>query len=201
MIEIPKANFPKVYEIIEDFKKEYHSPFINNFYYLLLNLIKCPKCNHVLNAEIKNNYGISSFFPLPGLIEDRVSNLLEAYMSKQFDSHSFYNCKNCDYKGLGKDKLGFLNTPKFLLFSFEGKKGKKYLDNSVDLTNYSLSKSKNNKYNLLSYITKENNKYKTYIKNNKGIWCENNDENIMKENALIFKYDCIPYIAIYEKEI
>jgi len=132
---------------------------------------------------------------------DKISNLIEIYMSKQFDSHSLYTCKNCDYKGPGKDKLGFLNTPKFLLISFEGEKQKKYLDNSIDLTNYSLSKSKNNKYNLLSYVTKENNKYNAYIKNNKGIWCKYNDENIIKDTALIVENDCIPYIAIYEKEI
>jgi hypothetical protein len=40
MKEIPKADFPKVYETIEDFKNEYHSPFANSFYYILLNLIK-----------------------------------------------------------------------------------------------------------------------------------------------------------------
>ena len=72
---------------------------------------------------------------------------------------------------------------------------------SIDLTNYSLSKSKNNKYNLLSYVTKENNKYNAYIKNNKGIWCKYNDENIIKDTALIVDNDCIPYIVIYEKEI
>jgi len=200
MKEIPKANFPKVYETIDSFKEQYHSPFVNNFYSILLNLIKCPKCNCVLNAEIKNDYGVSSFIPLNGSIVDKVSNLFEIYMSKLIDSQYHYNCKNCDYKGLGKDKSGFLNAPKFLLFSFEGEKVIKILDDQIDLTNYILAKSKNNKYNLLSFIAKENNKYKAYIKNDIGIWCAYNEENIIEENSSMLQNNCIPYIAIYKKE-
>ena len=201
MKEIPKEKFPKIYEIIETFKEDYHSPFVNNFYFILLNLVNCPKCHHVLNAEIRDDYGISSYISLNGVIEDKVSNLLFLYMSNKFCSFHFYNCKNCDYKGPGKDKLGFLNTPRFLLFDFMGEKVIKILDDYIDLTNYSLSKSQKNKYNLLSYITEENNKYKAYIKNDKGIWCSYNEENIMEENVLIDKNNIIPYIAIYEKEI
>ena len=199
--EVPKAKFPKVYETIEDFKKEYHSPFANDFYYILLNLTKCQKCNYVLKAEIKDNYGVSSFIPLPGLFIDKVSNLLERYMTKQFDSPFLYTCKNCDYKGPGKDEIGFLNNPKYLLFNFEGEKEIKNLDDSIDLTNYTLTKSANNKYNLLSFITKENDKFIAYIKNENHIWCKFNEENMMEEDVLIIKNNCFPYIAIYEKEI
>jgi hypothetical protein len=200
MEEIPKANFPNVYETIEDFKKEFRSPFANKFYYILLNLTKCPNCNYVLYAEIKDNYGVSSFIPLPGLFIDKVSNLLERYMSKQFDSAFLYTCKNCDYKGPGKNEIGFLNTPEYLLFNFEGEKEIKTLDDSIDLTNYTLTNSKKNKYNLLSFITKENDKFRAYIKNERNIWCKFNEDNFMEENALIIKYNCIPYIAIYKKE-
>ena len=122
-------------------------------------------------------------------------------MTKQFNSSFIYNCKNCDYKGPGKDEVGFLNNPKYLLFNFEGEKEIKTLDDSIDLTNYSLADSKKNKYNLLSFITKENEKYRAYIKNEKHEWCAYNEENIMEEIPFIIKYNCIPYIAIYEKEI
>jgi len=200
MKDIPKANFPHVYTIIENFKNDYHSPFVNNFYYILLNLVKCPKCNYMLNAEIKDNYGISSFIPLNGSTIDKVSNLFEQYMSRQFDSHFLYECKNCDYKGPGKYEVGFLNTPKYLLFDFGEQKEIKTLDDSIDLTDYNLGKSKNNKYNILCFITKENDKFRAYIKNERHIWCEYNEENIIEEDVLIIKYKCIPYIAIYKKE-
>jgi len=201
MEEVPKEKFPKVYETIDNFKKNYHSPFANDFYYILLNLIKCPKCNYVLNAEIRDNNGVSSFIPLPGLFIDKVSNLLEQYMSQQFDSHSSYTCQNCDYKGPGKDEVGFLNNPSYLLFNFEGEKEIKVLDEFIDLSNYTLSKSVNNKYKLISFITNENDKYIAYIKNERNIWCKFNEENIMEEDVLVTRNNCIPHIAIYEKQI
>ena len=142
MKEIPKEQFPKVYETIDAFKKDYHSPFVNNFYYILLNLVNCPKCFRLLNAEIKDNYGVSSYIPLNGVIVDRVSSLLDRYMSKKLGPYSIFNCKNCYYKGPGKDKLVFLNSPRFLLFSFEGEIQTKTLDDSIDLTNYIFKISK-----------------------------------------------------------
>ena len=200
MKEVPKSKFPQIYETIDNFKEEYHSPFTDFFYYILLNLTKCPNCNSVLHAEIKDDYGISSYIPLPGIIIDKVSNLLEQFMSIQFNSPFIRNCQNCDYKGPGKDEVGFLNTPKHLLFYFEGQKEIKILDESIDLTNYILTNSKNNKYNLLSFIAKENDKFKAYIKIDGQMWCSFNEENIMEEETLIAKCNCIPYIAIYEKE-
>ena len=82
MKEIPKANFPQVHKTIENFKNKYHSPFVNNFYYILLNLVNCPRCNKVMHAVIKDNFGVSSYIPLNGDIVDKVSSLLDRYMSK-----------------------------------------------------------------------------------------------------------------------
>jgi len=197
--EVPKSKFQKIYDTIDIFKKDYHSNFVNNFYYILLNLTKCPNCNYVLNAEIKDDYGVSSFIPLLGILIDKVSNLLDNYISKQSNSSLVYECSNCNYKGPGKNEVGFLNTPKYLLFDFQGEKEIKTLDDTLDLTNYSLIKGGNNKYNLLSFITNENDKYKAYIKNESGVWCSYNEENAKEENVLIVKCNVIPYIAIYEK--
>ena len=199
MKDVPRLLFPKVYEKIEAFIKEYHDPFAYNFYFILLNLIKCPKCNYVLNAEIKDEYGVSSFISFNGLTAGKVSDLLKQYMSKLTNySHFTYYCYNCKNYNPGKNEVEFLNSPKYLLFQFEG--GKQItLDNSIDLSNYSLEKLRNNKYNLLSFIAKENNKFKAYIKIDRHTWTQFNEENIMENNIFITKY--IPYIAIYEKEI
>ena len=199
MEEVPKNKFPNVYKTIEIFQRDYHSNFVNIFYYILLDLIKCPKCDHVLNAEIKDGQGVCSFIPLIGIIIDKVSNLLDTYISKQSNSSLVYECSNCNYKGPGKNEVGFLNTPKYLLFDFEGDKEIKTLDDTLDLTNYSLIKGGKNKYNLLSFITNENERYKAYIKNDRGQWCSYNEENVKEEDVLIIKNNVIPYLAIYEK--
>ena len=197
--DVPRPLFPEVYEKVEVFKKDYHSPFANNFYFILLNLIKCPICNYVLNAEIKDNYGVSSFIPFNELTADKVSDLLKQYMSKLTNySHFIYICKKCKNFSRGKNEIRFLNSPNYLLFQFEG--GKQItLDNSIDLSDYILEKFRNNKYNLLSFIAKENNKFKAYIKIDRHTWTQFNEENIMENNIFITNY--IPYIAIYEKEI
>jgi len=199
MEEVPKSKFPKIYETIEIFKRDYHSHFVNNFYYILLDLVKCQKCDCVLQAEIKDGKGVCSFIPLIGIQIDNISNLLDIYMSRQSNSSSVYECSNCNHKGPGKNEVGFLNTPKYLLFSFEGEKEIKELNDTLDLTNYSLTKDGKNKYNLLSFITMENDKYKAYIKNESGIWCSYSEDNTKEEEVLIIKSNCIPHLAIYEK--
>jgi hypothetical protein len=199
MKDVPRLLFPKVYEKIEDFKKKYNNPFANNFYYMLLSLTKCPKCNYVLKAEINDNYEDSSYISLIGLAAGKVSDLLKQYMSKLTKySHFINRCENCKNYGPDKNEVGFLNSPKYLLFLFEGEK-QITLDDSIDLTNYSFEKSGNNKYNLLSFIAKKNNKFKAYIKIDRHTWTEFNEENVMEQNIFITKY--IPYITIYEKEI
>jgi serine/threonine protein kinase len=199
MEEVPKSKFQNVYNIIEIFTRDYHSEFVNKFYYILLNLTKCPKCNYVLNAEIKEGYGVRSFFPLLGMLIDKVSNLLDIYMSKQFNSSLNYNCSNCNYRGPGKNEVGFLNNPKYLIFDFEGEKEIKTLDDTIDLSNYSFDKDGKNKYNLLSFIVKENDKFRAIIKTNKDEWCAYNEENAKEEDILFAKCSVIPYLAIYER--
>ena len=55
---LPKNKFPHIYKTINEFKEKNHSPFANLFYYILLNLKKCPNCNSVLEANIYRNSGI-----------------------------------------------------------------------------------------------------------------------------------------------
>ncbi len=202
MEEVPKNKFPNVYDLIKDFKENFHSEFVNKFYYILLNLTKCPNCNHVLNAEIKDEYGVCSFIPLVGIFIDTISNLLDNYMSTQFNSSSSFECSNCNYKGPGKNEVGFLNTPKYLIINFDGDKDLKILDETIDLTKYSLTKDGKNKYKLLSFITKqeESNKFGAYIKTEQGNWRLHNENNVGEENIIFVKSNYIPHLAIYERE-
>ena len=103
-------------------------------------------------------------------------------------------CSNCNYKGPGKNEVGFLNNPKYLLFDFEGEKEIKTLDDSIDISNYSLAKDGKTKYNLLSFIANENDKFRAFIKNDKGEWCAFNEENA-KEDVLIVKCSVIPHLS------
>ena len=195
----PKDKFPHIYNTIKLFEENYKSPFGQFFYYILLNLTKCPNCNSILEAQIQDNYGIASFIPLPGYQIDKVSNLIDNYISTQDNSNKNYECKSCYYKGPGKKEKGFINRPKYLLLSFEEPQDIKNLDETLDFTSYSIGNFGPKKYKILAFITKgRNDKYKPYILNDDDTWCTYSEENVIEKDVLVSLKNCTPYIAIYK---
>jgi hypothetical protein len=195
---LPKEKFPEIYNKINQFVNEYHSPFANNFYYILLNISKCPNCNKIIKAEIVDSQSIASFIPLNGSLIDSIGNLVNDYISKQYNSDNSY-CDNCIYFGPGKKEKGFLNTPKYLMLDFgEGEKDIKTLDNEIDLTYNSITNIGSKKYKVFAFITKEkNDKYKAYIKKDEKNWFSYSDENTIKEE-IVCSNNITPYLAIYK---
>ena len=195
---LPKEKFPEIYNKINQFVNEYHSPFANNFYYILLNISKCPNCNKIIKAEMVDRHSIASFIPLNGSLIDSIGNLVNDYISKQYNSNNSY-CDNCIYFGPGKKEKGFLNTPKYLMLDFgEGEKDIKTLDNEIDLTYNSITNIGSKKYKVFAFITKEkNDKYKAYIKKDEKNWFSYSDENTIKEE-IVCSNNITPYLAIYK---
>ena len=115
---LPKNKFGHIYDKINSFTKNLHSPVVDAFYYVLLHLTRCPMCNKVLKADINKEDGISSFIPIPGYCFDKISNLVNTYITNQKKSYEECLCDNCEYEGPGKDEIGFLNTPKYLLIFY-----------------------------------------------------------------------------------
>ena len=199
---LPKNKFGHIYDKINSFTKNLHSPVIDTFYYVLLQLTRCPICNNVLKADISNEDGLSSFIPVPGYSFDKISNLVNNYLTNQKKSYENYLCDNCKYEGPGKDEMGFLNTPKYLLINIVGEdKEIKIIDDTLDLSKYSMTKLGKNNYKLFCFVTKVNDKFQTYIRNGSHEWHlytnENSIINIPFANATI----CIPHIVIYEAEL
>jgi len=194
---LPKEKFPEIYDKINQFVNSYHSPFANNFYYILLNISKCPNCNKIIKAKIEDDYSISSFIPLNGNIIDSIGNLVNGYISKQYNLDNGY-CDNCNYSGPGKKEKGFLNTPKYLILDFEGEKEMKILDNEIDLTYNSITNIGSKKYKAFAFITKErNDKYKAYIKKDEKNWFSYSDENTVNDE-IVCSNNVTPYFAIYK---
>jgi hypothetical protein len=195
---LPKEKFPEIYNIINEFVKSYHSPFVNYFYYILSNISKCPNCNKIISAKIIDNESVSSFIPLNGRLIDSVSNLVNSFISSQYNSDVSY-CNECNYSGPGKKEKGFLNTPKYLLLDFGAEeKDIKTLDNEIDLTYNSITNFGSKKYKVFAFITKESNdKYKAYIKKDEKNWFSYSDENTIN-NEIVCSNNVIPYLAIYK---
>ena len=133
-----------------------------------------------LNAEQKNK--------ITNLIADYV------YTSKNID----IRCNKCFNKGVTRNV--FFSSPIYLIIQFNGKiKEGKILEEKIDLNNYIFSNIGPKIYILHSFIVKENNEYKTIIRNkNKKTWELYSGVDIIEP----LKYDpnkyYIPNMAIYE---
>jgi len=194
---LPKEKFHEIYDKINEFVKEFHSPFVSNFYYILLNISKCPNCNTIIKAKIEDRYSIGSFITLNGSLIDSIGNLVNSYISNQYNSENSF-CSNCNYSGPGKKEKGFLNTPKYLLLDFDGEKEIKELDNEIDLTYNKITNLGYKKYKVFAFITKgKNDKYKAYIKKDDNKWFSYSDENTINDE-IVCNNNTTPYLAIYK---
>ena len=157
-VSFPKSVFPQIYEKIEKYKK-LKSPFVDYFYYIYLEFIKCPKCKYLMQCIVHIPY----FVPLPSMNKDRISNLIHNYLKT--GSIVDIKCNKCSSHGV--QTHAFFSTPKYLMINFDGEiKNEKILDEIIDLTPYSYSNVGPKKYTLYAFIIKEKNKeFKAIIKN------------------------------------
>ena len=189
---LPKIYFPHIYEKISIFTRAFINPFVDNFYFISLDLIKCSQCKYILQGYPHYHY----FIPLPSENKNKITNLIADYVytSKNID----IRCNKCFNKGVTRNL--FFNSPKFLMIHFNGNiKEGKILEEKIDLSNCILSNIGPKKYNLYAFITKENNKYKAVIKNeNKKIWEIYSDIDNIEQ----FKFESnnyyYPNMAIYK---
>ena len=155
----PKCAFPEIYEKIDKFNTKLKNPFVDYFYYIYLELTKCPNCKYI----IKNKAHTPYFISLPSNPKDKISNLIKDYFA---DKPAEIKCKKCSNNGIKIN--AFFNTPKFLMINFDGEeKNEKILDDIIDLSPYPISNIGPKKYKLYAFITKDNDEYRAIIKNEK----------------------------------
>ena len=191
-VSFPKNVFPQIYEKIEKYKK-LKSPFVDYFYYIYLEFIKCPKCKYLM----QNIAHIPYFVPLPAMNKDRISNLIYNYLNT--GSTMDIKCNKCSSHGV--QTHAFFSTPKYLMINFDGEiKNEKILDEIIDLTPYSYSNIGPKKYTLYAFIIKEKNKeFKAIIKheshNNWLLFSGIDTISIYDFNYTHYYY---PIVAIYK---
>lgn len=153
-----KNNFPQIYEKIKIFQNELKSPFVDKFYFITLEVVKCPNCNDVMKVTPHITY----FVPMPSMYKNSISNLMKNYVNNQKTSD--LECNKCKKHGFNTNL--FFSTPKFLIIFFNGEpKEKKILDEELDFNNYTISNIGPKKYKLYGFMTKENDTYLDIIRN------------------------------------
>ena len=118
---------------ISDFKNKYKGSFVDNFYFLILNLSKCPQCGNLFGIH---NYEISSFLQLA--VSNKLNNikeLIDDFFTPESASGN-YNCKKCGAQGQKLTHKYCLNLPNYLFLELEDKNKINFTDKiSVPLYN------------------------------------------------------------------
>ena len=197
LIEPPnltKKNFPHIYEKIEIFKKDYKSPFVDKFYFISLELIKCQKCNYLLQIYAHTCFMI----PLPSITKDKISNLLNKYLNSSKSSE--IKCNKCLNNGVKRN--GFFTTPKYLMLFLEGEqKREKIIDETIDIKSSCFTNIGYKKYNLYGIVLKDNicNEYKAIFKNeHNNNWFLYSDIDNISIFEFNFQHYYFPTLIIYK---
>ena len=116
-------NIEKIYNSIREkiysFKNNYKGPFVENFYFLLLNLSKCPVCGNFFGIS---NFEVTEFLQLdvPNS-ESNIQDIINDYFTPKIGFGNHYDCKNCGLKGKKFRHLFCLNLPNYLFLELEDK--------------------------------------------------------------------------------
>ena len=191
---LPKKSFPHIYEKVEIFKKDFKSPFVDNFYFISLEFIKCPQCNCLLQSYAHTSYMI----PLAAIKKDKISNLINNYINSTKTSE--IKCNKCFNYGVKVNR--FFTTPKYLMLFFEGEpKKEKIIEDVMDLGSSCFTNIGYKRYNLYGFITKDtmDNEYKAIFKNeHDNNWLLYSDIDSISKFGFNFKNYYFPTIAIYK---
>ena len=112
-----EAIHDSVMDKIKNFKKKKRSPFIDFFYFLGLDIVKCPQCDYILNVD---TYQCELLQIELKKDKNTISELVEDYFAQKYEEEK-YECKNCQSIELITKQFYCLNAPKYLILELEDK--------------------------------------------------------------------------------
>ena len=190
---------PVVYNTIKEyllsFKTKYINPFVDNFFFLLLNIYKCYKCGNCIETKV-NTF---EFLPLNAPEQEtNIEKIIDDYFTTKVGLGNFY-CPKCQIQGKKRKFTYCLNLPNYLVIEFEDK-NKVTFNNMITLPLYDGNKF-NYQYFAGIYKRKINN-VSTFVA---VIKIENSyyfysDDNITQCDQSYINLEC-PSLIIYKKII
>lgn len=190
---LPNFVISKIQEIIKSFQLNYAGPYVDYFYFINTNLIKCGFCKNIINSNNNILFSIS----IQTGINQNLSDLIKYSFNSQLSNNNI-QCSNCNTSNLNVEKF-FLNSPRYLIIEFENKNNI-ILEDSIDLSPYILSNIGPRIYDFFAVICCENiNRKNHYIagikKKSNYLLCSDNSIEICGDEV---KNYGLPYIAIYK---
>ena len=183
---------------INNFKNNYKGPFVDNFYFLILNVSKCPNCNNILNTRTQ----AAQFLKLDVVKEQNfIWELINNYFFPKTVFEN-YKCLYCGFKGEKSETTYCLNSPNYLILELEEKNSVNFNDNIIlplfngHMNSYQyisgIYELKNNDTSEFIAVIKRENNYYTFYSDNKLEQCPK--EFINLQNPSIVIYQKVPEI-------
>ena len=115
---IPMTN-PTIYNSISqqifEFKNKYKGPLVDNFYFFILSVSRCSRCNNLFGIRTLVTHFLQLDVKNP---QNNILDLINNYFAIQ---NGLKNCKNCGMEVQKMKKLYLLNAPNYLVLEFEDK--------------------------------------------------------------------------------
>ena len=112
---------------IFDFKNNYKGPFVDNFYFIILSVSKCPNCSNLFGITIQVNQFLQLDVKKP---KNNIEEMINDYFFPKIGFGNF-NCKNCGLQGKKSKKIYCLNLPNYLILEFEDKNSVTLFNNKI----------------------------------------------------------------------
>jgi hypothetical protein len=193
---------PIILKKIEEFKDNYTNIFADIFYFLILERVKCPKCDNIIEEKIDFEYEIEINEPTSYI--DQLFNQINKITNLGKKSKICNKCFEIPINLIITKTL--INGPKILIIHSENNLD---IEENIEIKEY-ISPNKQIKYQLISVIVKEyiNNsdiKYCVSSKNkSSGLWIyfpdeEGNPEALSFEDLLKKGSICTAFYQLNEQ--
>ena len=110
---------PTIYNSISqqifEFKNKYKGPLVDNFYFFILSVSRCSRCNNLFGIRTL----VAQFLQLD--VKNPQNNILDLINNYFAIQNGLKNCKNCGMEVQKMKKLYLLNAPNYLILELEDK--------------------------------------------------------------------------------
>ena len=110
---------PTIYNSISqqifEFKNKYKGPLVDNFYFLILSVSRCSRCNNLFGIRTL----VTRFLQLD--VKNPQNNILDLINNYFAIQNGLKNCNKCGIQVQKMKKLYLLNAPNYLVLEFEDK--------------------------------------------------------------------------------
>ena len=108
--------YNNISKAILNFKNNYKGPLVDNFYFLILNVSRCPNCNNIMDIKIQ----VTQFLQLNVTKQqNNIWDLINNYFWPKIVDIENYQCIKCLIKGKKSITPYILNSPNYLILELE----------------------------------------------------------------------------------